>query len=137
MQKGKGAGMIVPVREARCRRRWPAWVAVMAFLTAVGCGGDGPRRYHISGKVTYKGHSIPAGEIIFDPDVTKGKDGVQGFALIRDGEYDTSVRGGKGVGAGPYVVKIRGYDGKPRGELPLGEPLFPEYEDKIDLPGER
>src|SRR5262245_19770637 len=85
-----------------------------ALSFSPGCGG-GPKRYHISGKVTHQGRAIPAGEIIFDPDEIKGKDGVQGFALIQDGEYDTSVRGGKGVGAGPYVVKIRGFDGKPRG----------------------
>jgi hypothetical protein len=122
-----------------CPRRFRLWFTLLlaaALPVFLGCG-SGPKRHRISGKVTFQGRTVPAGEIIFNPDVSKGKDGVQGFALIRDGAYDTGSPGGKGVGAGPHVVVIRGYDGKPRGELPFGAPLFPEREEKVELPGER
>jgi hypothetical protein len=78
---------------------------------------------------------VPAGEIYFDPDVSKGNDGPQGFARIKDGQYDTR-QGGVAAGSGPHVVRIFGFDGKtPPGEdLPLGRRLFSEYKASADIP---
>src|SRR5262245_247161 len=92
-----------------------------------GCGG-GPKRLHLSGQVLYNGQPVPAGEIYFDPDVAKGKDGPQGFARIENGRYDTR-KGGVPLTAGPHVVRILGFDGnaRPGADVLYGKRLFPEY----------
>jgi hypothetical protein len=111
-------------------------VAILAAAVgALGCADSGPRRNAISGNVTFAGKPLPAGMIFFDPDVRKKHDGPGGFAYIKDGAYD-SRNNGKGVIAGPHVVRIQGFDGKPGNELPLGALLFPEYETTADLPAE-
>jgi hypothetical protein len=33
-----------------------------------------------------------------------------------------------------HLVRIRGFDGKRSGELPLGRPLFEEHRQALDLP---
>ena len=45
---------------------------VAALLLAAGCGEAGPARYHVSGKVTFNGQPVPAGQIVFEPDPTAG-----------------------------------------------------------------
>lgn len=97
-----------------------------------GCGGD-PAECHVSGIVTFNGQPVPKGQIFFDPDLTKKNDGMQGYALIIDGKFDTR-KNGRGIVGGPYVVRIAGFDGKPSAELPMGSPLFGEYRIERDLP---
>jgi hypothetical protein len=107
-------------------------------LAFAGCqrgAGDGPARHPLSGKATYDGKPIPAGEICFDPDSAQGNQGPGGAADIVDGFYET--RKDFGVIGGPHVVRISGFDGQPDGELqPLGAPLFPEHQLHADLPQE-
>ncbi len=102
-------------------------------LAFAGCS-TGPKVYHVSGKVAFRGEPLPAGVIFFDPDSTKGNSGPQGYAAIKDGRYDTADLGGQGVGSGPYQARIDGFDGKPARELPMGRPLFSRYLQSIDLP---
>ncbi len=110
------------------------WIpAVVCLSLAVGCGGpDGPQRYELSGIVTHDGQAIPAGEIAFEPDSSKGNKGPAAYAPIKAGSYATPS--GKGTVGGPHVVRISGTDGKPSGESPLGQMLFPEYRTTADLP---
>lgn len=107
-------------------------VSVSIVLAAVGCGG-GPKRYEVSGKVTFKGQPVPAGEIYFEPDGTAGNKGPAGFAKIVDGAYSTSS-GGKGVVGGPHVVRMNGFSTKPNpaSEEPVPA-LFADYSTKIEL----
>ena len=105
----------------------------VACLAFIGCSNR-PRRYPVSGTVTYAGQPLPAGVIFFDPDVTKQNKGPQGYALIKDGRYDTAASGGKGVVGGPYLVRIDGFDGKPGRELPMGNALFTHFQQLINLP---
>jgi len=112
-----------------------AWGCGLILLLATGCGHNGPGRHDVSGRVYYKGAPLPAGEIFFDPDVRRGNNGPMGYALIKDGDYDTR-RHGKPAVAGPHVARIQGFDGKPGQELPQGKPLFTGYEKPIDLPPE-
>jgi hypothetical protein len=98
-----------------------------------GCGESGPRRYHLAGKITWAGEPIPAGLIYFDPDIAAGVDGPQGFAVIKDGQYDTR-NDGLGQGGGKYVCRIFAADGVEGPESPLGQPLFPEYTWSVELP---
>lgn len=107
---------------------WPAWLTVLLL----GCGGGAPRDYHVTGTVTWNGQAVPRGQIFFDPDLSKQNDGVQGYALIEDGRFDT--RKGRGVAGGPHVIRIAGFDGVPGNELPLGKPLFSEIRIVRDLP---
>lgn len=115
--------------------RWA--VLALGLALAAGCGG-GEKLYDVSGTVTYDGGKpVPAGMVYFDPDPTRGGSGTQGFANVKDGRYDTAVDG-KGVrGGGGYVIRVFGYDGKSANEAPLGQPLFPEYEFRKELPKEK
>ena len=101
-------------------------VAALLSLATAGCGG-GPKMYPVSGTVTYDGKPLPAGQISFEADVTKGHDGPQGMAYIKDGRFDTAQQKGKGVLGGPYVIRIQGFDGTPGNELPMGKPLFTDF----------
>jgi hypothetical protein len=108
-----------------------AWFTIA--LTVAGCAARGPQRWDLSGQVTYNGKPLPAGVILFDPDVTRGNDGPGGFANVKDGTYDTRKEG-RGVIGGPHLVRIQGFDGKPGAELPLGNVIFAEYTIAADLP---
>lgn len=114
--------------------RTPLISCLLALLLLCGCS-SAPPEYHLSGTVQYGGQLVPAGQIFFEPDYTKGNDGQAGFAYIKDGRFDTRDRG-KGVLGGPHVVRIHGADGKPAAELPVGRPLFKEYKKSLDLPRE-
>jgi len=108
-----------------------------ALLSAAGCGGSRVERYDVSGTVTYDGQPIPLGQIMFQPDTSRGNTGPAGVAKIEHGRFDT--RGSeKGTVGGPHRIIITGYDGKIDidRELPAGAALFDEYEASADLPEE-
>jgi hypothetical protein len=109
------------------------WVVVGVCLLATGCA-RGPKLFEVSGSVRYDGQPLPAGVVYFDPDIAKGNDGPQGYAIIKDGSFTTSAPGGQGVVGGAYLVRIEGFDGQPGHELPLGKPLFTDFEELVDLP---
>ena len=109
----------------------------LAFLT--GCNNE-PERFDLSGTVTYKGTPVPAGNIIFSPDDSKGNRGPSTSATILNGKYSTPS--GQGVFGGPYVARIFGSDGIPapipgdpnKTLNPSGKQLFPDIQVPIDLP---
>jgi hypothetical protein len=113
--------------------RTTATIFALACMLLAGCS-RGPTRYDVSGAVTYQGRPLPAGVIFFTPDIRRGNDGPQGYAIIKEGRYDTTDPGGKGVFGGPHTVRIEGFDGKPGNELPLGKPLFTDYQTDVDFP---
>lgn len=100
-------------------RRFSSLVLAIS-LGIAGCGPSGPVRFDLEGEVTYQGKPVPAGLIVFNPDTTKGNEGPQGFAHIKQGKYDTRDQGRK-VTVGPHEVRIEAFDGKPGQELPLGK----------------
>lgn len=80
---------------------------VIALAAGV-CGGEtGPRRHAISGTVTFKGQPVPAGQIAFELDASRGNRGPAGYAEITDGWYSTHM----GAVAGPHIVRINGQTG--------------------------
>ena len=105
-----------------------------AFLTLLcafaGCGKPALRA--VSGTVTYAGQPLPAGVIWFDPEPTAA-DSPQGFAYIKNGRFDTREKG-RSIRAGNYLVRVEGFDGKPGNELPMGRPLFTDFQEKRDIP---
>jgi hypothetical protein len=120
-------------RPSRAARLLPA----LACLLALGCGSKGV--YRVSGKVTFKGQPVPAGKIYFIPDGSKGNTGPTGFADIKNGEYDTSASGGRGVVEGPVVIAVEGIDpsgasAKDKSEDVSAKVLFARYELRAEMP---
>jgi len=110
-------------------------VLILIPFCLTGCGGDpvAPRRYDISGTVTFAGNPIPSGTISFNPHT--GENG-SGFATITNGRYDTQ-NGGRGHLGGMHTVVVTGTDGQliAPDNPDLGtQPLFPSYEIALDLP---
>ena len=60
-----------------------------ALLLLGACSGQGTDRFDVSGTVTFNGQPVPAGQVVFSPDLSKGNDGPQGYAEIHGGRYDT------------------------------------------------
>jgi hypothetical protein len=89
-------------------------MTVLMFLAAcalIGCGGNSePKRNRVSGKVTYDGKPVVFGDVVISPDGAKKNSGAQGFANIRDGQYDTGAEGGRGYGGGPAVLHVTAFD---------------------------
>tara|TARA_R110002095_G_scaffold142965_1_gene123815 strand:- start:26051 stop:26464 length:414 start_codon:yes stop_codon:yes gene_type:complete len=112
---------------------------LMLILISFGCSqgeADGPEKFALSGKVTFAGKPVPAGEVSLEPDSAKGNSGPASVAIIKQGEYATET--GKGIIGGPYIVRISGNDGVsvtlPDGmQLPEGKQLFGSYETKIEF----
>jgi hypothetical protein len=103
-----------------------------ALLAAQGCSKSRIERHRLSGRVTFQGKPVPAGLIIFEPDVRQGNRGPQGYAEILDGRYQTD-KFGKGAMTGALVVKISAYPAEGgSGENP-GRPLFAPYETSVNV----
>jgi hypothetical protein len=108
--------------------RWrAAALGLLTLCVVLGCARDEPKRNRVSGKVSYDGKPVAFGDVVITPDGAKKNSGAQGFANIRDGQYDTSAAGGKGYGGGPAVLRVIGFD-KEGGKI-----LF-EEEIPVDLP---
>ena len=105
----------------------------LAGALLVGCGGGDVTRYHVAGKVTWKGNPVNQGSVTFIPDTGKNASGQSGSAPITNGAYDT--RNGKAPTGGAYTVRVDAFDGKGNPDAPAGNPLF-FYEEKVDLPKE-
>ena len=107
-------------------------IVVLATLL-VGCGQDGPKRYHVEGVITYGGEPVKAGRVIFEPDADAGNSGPAAYADIRSGRYETLAD--MGCVGGPHVVRVICLTGVPEGsELAEGRMLCPEYRGKFDAP---
>lgn len=125
---------VKPFRQTSLLARMGAWAVFLpSCLLASGCGDGAPPAWDVSGTVTFNGKPVPAGRIYFNPDFSKGNDGPQGYADIRDGAFDTR-KGGKGGCGGPTIAVIEGFDGGD-GVDPkfLGNRLFLEFQVPIEL----
>ncbi|HWL10430.1 MAG TPA: hypothetical protein VNQ76_18645 [Planctomicrobium sp.] len=110
-------------------------LAVLLFCVT-GCQkSEEVHRIYVNGKITLDGKPIPAGEILFEPDNTKGNRGPAGVADIKNGEF--ICRKGFGVVGGPHVAIISANSGQalPQdGQLPTGYVLISEHRMPIDFP---
>ncbi len=109
-----------------------------ACVCLLGCGGDkGPKRYRISGTVTYQGEPVPMGTVMFEPDSSAGNSGAAGSAAIKDGKFDSGADGVGFVG-GPHRITVQAFDGKnPDPDFnPYGSPIGGGdlYVKSFDLP---
>lgn len=112
-------------------------LALLVGLIALSCS-ERERLLRVSGRVTFGGQPVPAGQIYFLPDSGRGNHGSAGHATIRDGTYDThGAPPGRGVRGGAYQVRIEGHDGQPMADAAeptidriaavRGKTLFREY----------
>jgi hypothetical protein len=109
--------------------------AVLYLINSSGCGKGDSGRVAVWGNVTWKGQPVPAGVIYFSPDTKKGNKGPQGFALIKEGHYDSRDAKSKGCVTGPLVAVVQGCIGEGRsGTFPYGRPLFASHELALDVP---
>ena len=99
------------------------------WMAILGCSAE-VSTFPVEGMVTFKGKAIPKGEIYFDPD--SSIKGPQGKALIREGKFSTKEFN-SGVVTGKYIIRIQGFDGKPREDSPMGKAIFPAYELPMEL----
>ncbi|MEW4563651.1 hypothetical protein AB1K70_14050 [Bremerella sp. JC770] len=115
--------------------RAKVFVSLLLTILLAGCSGqDGFDRVIVHGTVQYDGQPVPKGAVWFVPDVSAGREAPTGFALIRDGHYETERA--KSPVSGKYTVKVTGFDTIPPTpaeqaewgdrEFP-GHPLFPEH----------
>jgi hypothetical protein len=105
------------------------FVMATLWLAILGCSAEVPT-FPVEGMVTFKGKAIPKGEIYFDPDISIK--GPQGRALISEGKFSTKDIN-SGIVPGKYIIRIHGFDGKPREEAPMGKALFFAYELPMEL----
>ena len=109
-----------------CKR---LFVMTTLWLAILGCSAE-VTTFPVEGMVTFKGKAIPKGEIYFDPDISIK--GPQGRALISEGKFSTKDIN-SGIVPGKYIIRIHGFDGKPREEAPMGKALFFAYELPMEL----
>jgi hypothetical protein len=107
----------------------------LGVVLLLGCKRTADEPYEVSGTVSHQGAPVPMGTVFFDPDSELGGSGSQGFAIIRDGKFNTAAEG-EGVHGGAYILRVQGFDGKSANEAPYGQPLFPEYQMKTEFPQE-
>jgi len=101
---------------------------------ALGCGSD--KTYRVSGTVNFDGKPVPQGKIYFKPDRAKGNSGPDGYADIKDGAFDTSVKPGQGSPGGAVIVEIHGFkEIPPQGDV-TSQPLFYPYQEQMEMPKE-
>jgi hypothetical protein len=126
----------------RCFGKFRSFAAavVIAFLllaASSGCSNNGSQRVAVWGDVTWKDKPVPTGIVYFSPDTKKGNKGPQGFALIKNGHYDSRDARSKGCVTGPQVVIVQGCNGEGiSGTFPYGRPLFASYEMPVEVSAE-
>lgn len=116
-----------------CSRWFVVVLMVGGLLSSAGCGKGGPPQFQLSGKVTYGGQPVPAGSVTLIPDGTQGNTGPAASIPIRNGAYDSRPEK-TGHFGGAYLVRVTALDGITSPEMPVGTPLFPDYEFRLDLP---
>jgi hypothetical protein len=97
------------------------WICLplAAIPLTLGCGGNGPARYEVSGQIAYDGQPVDNGDIIFSP-----VDRATGIAVgspIIDGRYE--IDASSGLIAGKYTVDITAQ--RPSGKKNAGEGTTP------------
>lgn len=80
-----------------------ACASLILALSLTGCGGDGPERGVVTGKVTLNGDPLPGADVVFQPE-----EGSPSLAVTDDkGRYDLMyTRDKRGAMVGEHVVQI-------------------------------
>jgi hypothetical protein len=103
-------------------------------LATIGCTTK-PKPVQLSGKVTFKGQPVPAGYIIFMPDVGNGNRGTTKLLRIKDGVYDSSQEPpDQALTPGAYQLRIAGFDGNIQPRFNQGKQIFNPVEETCVIP---
>lgn len=114
---------------------WRLALVAVSLAACAACSSRGDGRVDVSGSVTWKGQPVPAGFVVFNPDVTAGNVGPQGMAPIDNGRYDTRSEGGRPVSPGAMRVSIQGFNAGSGGdEGARGARLFLPAEVTVTVP---
>jgi len=79
-------------------------VCILCLVVAGCSGGDHPKRYRLTGAITFDGKPVPSGWIIFAPEHGPGAS-----ANIEGGRYETPE--GFGSIGGMHTIEVFGFDG--------------------------
>src|SRR5687767_6774304 len=105
----------------------------LLLIVLLGCTTKPPVS-QLSGKVTFKGEPVPAGNINFTPDVGKGNLGPTLGFQINNGIYDTAKQDPPGITPGAYLIRIDGFDGKKIPMYGQGKQIFNPIQDELVVP---
>lgn len=114
-----------------------SFALLLAASIGGGCGSSSEvERYRLTGAVTIDGHPVEAGEMVLEPDTSRGNSGPGVMATIEDGQFDTGA--GQGTVGGPHIARILAGNGKNVSMMyPHGDPYSPkEFRISIELPRE-
>lgn len=103
-------------------------LALLLIASMIGCGKSGVQRLDLSGAITHNGKPVPAGQIRFEPNASKGGSGPAGYTSIVDGRFDTSSED-KGPVPGPVRIKVTGYVSSKA----FAPAMFPTYTYEVDI----
>jgi hypothetical protein len=105
--------------------RWKYFICfLLAALLLSGCSKHADP-IHVSGTVTFRGKPVRGGVVVIHPEVAKGNQGERGYAVIKDGKFDTRLDNGKGASPGSVKVVV-GAEENSNSEMEY-KPLFPPY----------
>lgn len=94
-------------RYARSGRPMATFAAA-GLLAIFGCGGDDsglPKRYPVTGTVTYNNEPVPKGTVVFEP-TNMAAGGIVAAGSIENGKYTLSTSGAGADGALPGEYKV-------------------------------
>jgi len=107
-------------------------VSLSFAVILTGCGSGEPPLSQLSGTVTFKGKPIPAGNVMFTPDVSIAGGQIRMFN-VKDGLYDSTKDPSPGLKAGQYEVTIMGYDGQQIRNFFQGKQIFNSVKENITV----
>jgi len=110
--------------------------SLFCLLCLAGCQ-KGEKLNAIEGTVTFDNAPLVSGNITFVSMETgeRGQSAAPPTTIgVRDGKF--SIPKKVGLKQGKYQVTISGFEGTPRGDLPLGLPIFPSYSTSFDYTGQ-
>ena len=108
-----------------------AVAVALLFCMTTGCGSK-QSNFKVSGTIKYDGQPVPEGEVHLRP--SQGNYGSGGFAIIKDGKYETIPK--RGVEGGFYKLTFHGLGGDAIDEFGGGGDLFTPYVVEVDFPKE-
>jgi len=111
-------------------------VASLVSLSLPGCGAKTDLNA-ISGTVTLGEEPLQCGTIMFVSMETNGSEAAAPPTTIGvvKGKYEISKKWG--LKPGKYRVTIKGFEGTPRGDLLLGNPICPDFNMVFDYTGQK
>jgi hypothetical protein len=113
------------------------YLAAVAALALLGCGGDGLKRVAVQGTVTAKGVPVGNATVLFMPvEGTKGEGGIG--TTDQDGKFTLtgSRRGDPGVVPGKYKVRVSRFMNRDGTVLPSDakQADYPHAEESVPAP---